>query len=146
MEQYYTRGKNSDDLKLKGKVSWVRLREPNKFDKWSLNIHPDAESLEQFRELQAEGVKNQIKKDDDGYYFQISRPVTIELRRGVKTPVTEPWIKDKDGNEFEGNVGNGSEGIVHCEVYSHPVPNTEKRAKAIRLMGLEITDLIPFES
>lgn len=143
MQEYYTKGNKSDEIKLKGKVSWVQLREPNKFGKWSLNLHPDAESLEVFRELQAEGVKNQIKKDDDGYYFQISRPVTIELRKGIKTPVTDPFIKH-EGKDFEGQVGNNSDAIVHCEVYSHPVPNTEKRAKAMRLMGIDIVNLVPF--
>lgn len=146
MADIYVRGMNSTDIKLKGKLSWVRGVQPNKFDKWSVTLHPDAESLEVIRKLQAEGIKNQVKVDDDGYYLQISRPTTVELRKGVKTPVSPPVITNADGSPMEGvAIGNSSDGIVTCEVYSHPVPNTDKRAKAMRWYGVEVTNLIPFE-
>lgn len=142
----FTRGQNSYDVELKGKVSWVRMVQPNKYDKWSLTLHPDTESLNIIRDLQAEGVKNVIKKDDDNqYYLQISRPTTVELRKGVKSGVTPPIITDMDGRPMEGMaIGNGTDGTVICEVYSHPVPNSDKRAKALRLAGLKIENLVPF--
>lgn len=146
MTEMFTKGQNSEDVKLKGKVSWVRGVQPNKFDRWSLNLHPDTASLERIRELQAEGVKNVIKKDEDGYYLQISRPTTVEMRKGYKQPVTPPIIRGKDGASMEGvAIGNGSDAIVTVEVYSHPVPNTDKRAKAMRWLELDVVDLIPFE-
>lgn len=143
----FTRGMNSEDVLLKGKVSWVRMVQPNKYDKWSLTLHPDTESLNIIRDLQGDGVKNVVKKDDDGQYFlQISRPTTVELRKGVKQAVTPPIITHLDGRPMEGvAIGNGTDGTVIVEVYSHPVPNTEKRAKAMRLSGLKIENLVPFE-
>jgi hypothetical protein len=147
LTEFYVRGQNSVDVKLKGKLSWVRGTQPNKFEKWSLNLHPDAESLAIFRDLQVDGVKNQLKKDDDGLYFQISRPTFVEFRKGVKTPVAPPVITHADGRSMDGvSIGNGSDGVVTCEVYTHPVPNTEKRAKAMRWLSLEVTDLVPFET
>lgn len=141
----FHKGANSEVIFLNGKVSWVRHITPNKFDKWSCQFYPDAESLERLRELQAEGIKNVIKKDDDGYNLQLSRPTFVEFRKGVKQGVTPPVITDMEGKPMEGiSIGNGTDATVVCEVYSHRVPNSEKRAKAIRWMGLKIQNLVPF--
>jgi len=146
LTEMFEKGQNSEMMKFKGKVSWVRGVQPNKFDRWSLNLHPDATSLEVIRDLQAEGVKNVIKKDEDGYYLQISRPTTVEMRKGYKQPVTPPILRREDGSSLEGvAIGNGSDAVVTCEVYSHPVPNSEKRAKAMRWYALDVVDLIPFD-
>lgn len=141
---YFTKGNKSEEIQLKGKVTWVCLHTLNKYEKWSLNYYPDAASLEIFRDLQLMGVKNKLKKDDDGIFFQLSRPSFIELRKGIKTPVTEPWVKDADGNPIDGSiVGDGSDVIITCEKYTHPIPNSEKRDTAIRLMGINVINLIP---
>lgn len=139
-------GKNSEKLTLQGKTTWARLFSPNKYDKWSLNFYPNKDSLDKFRDLQMDGVKNQLKKDDDGIYFQISRPTTIELRKGLKTPVTPPRVLNNGTPVEDLTIGNGSGCDVTLEVYTHPVPNTDKRAKAIRLYSVDITDLVPFVS
>lgn len=142
----FTKGMNSKLEEFQGKVSWVRMVNLNRYDKWSVTLHPNAESLERIRELQADGLKNVIKKDEDGYYIQFSRPPTIELRKGVKTGVTPPVITDKDGRPLEGvAVGNGTDATVILEVYTHPVPNSEKRATAARLAGLRVENLVPFD-
>src|SRR5882672_11237934 len=118
---------NSEDVTLKGKVSWVRMFQPNQFNKWSLTLHPDAESLKKFSLLQKEGVKNQLKIDDDGTHLQISRPTFVELRKGVKTQVSLPTLTHADGRSMEGvRVGDGSSGTVTVEVYSHPIPDSQK--------------------
>lgn len=142
----FTKGINSVLEELPGKVRWVRHIQPNKFDKWSVQFYPNTEALERLRELQGEGVKNVLKKDPvDGYNVQISRPTTIELRRGIKQAVTPPIVTDEKGNDLgEVQVGNDSDGVVVVERYTHPVPNSEKRATAIRWYGLKVTNLIPF--
>lgn len=144
----FEKGQNSTMMDLKGKLMWCRLVDLNRYGKWSLDLYPDAESLEKLRELQAEGVKNIIKKDDDGYHVQISRPPTIEFAKGAVLSVTPPRIRDKDKNPLPANVliGNGSDGTVTVETYVHRIPNTEKRAKAMRLFGVTVDNLIPFES
>lgn len=140
-------GQNSTPLKLTGKLMWCRLVDLNKYGKWSLDLYPDNESLEKLRELQADGVKNVIKKDDDGYHVQISRPAQIEFQKGVVQSVTPPRIRDKDKLPLPANVriGNGSDGEVTVEVYTHRVPNSEKRAKAMRLYAVDVFNLVPFE-
>lgn len=145
MNQPFIKGQNSEVITVRGKVSWVRCVSPNKFGKWSVTLHPDKDSLDKIRDLQAEGMKNVVKKDDDGYFVQFSRPTELELRKGFKQGVTPPTIVSQDGKPLEGvAVGNGSDAVVMLEVYSHPVPNTDKRAKAARLMGLKIENLVPF--
>lgn len=144
----FDRGQNSTIMELKGKLMWVRVVELNKYGKWSLDLYPDNESLEKLRRLQADGIKNVIKLDDEGqYHVQISRPASIELTKGQATSVTPVKVRDKDKQPLPENirVGNGSDGVVAVEVYTHKVPNSEKRAKAMRLYGVEVHNLVPFE-
>lgn len=143
----FDRGKNSEILELKGKLMWVRCVDLNKYGKWSLDLYPDADSLEKLRELQADGVKNVIKKDDEGYHVQISRPPTVEFQKGVVQSVTPPKIRDKDKLPLPENIriGNGSDGIVAVERYKYKLPNSEKRVSAIRLYGIQVMNLVPFE-
>lgn len=145
-EELFTVGMNSTLIELKGKVAWCRLLAPNKYDKWSLQLFPDTATLEILRELQGEGIKNVLKKDPvEGYNVQISRPTTIQLRKGLKSPVAPPIVTDGEGNDFDANtIGNGSDAIVVCELYSHPVPNTQLRAKAIRLAKVRVLNNVPY--
>lgn len=128
---------------IQGKVSWFRPKVPNKWNKWSVQIHPDAKGLELIRDLQAQGIKNQLKKDDDGYYSTFSRPVTKETAGGRILSFTPVEVFDKDGNPFDGNVGNGSDVTLKLEVYNHNVPGGGT-AKAIRWQSARIDNLIPF--
>lgn len=142
-------GMGSEIMELKGKLMWVRCVDLNKYGKWSLDLYPDPESLEKLRRLQAEGMKNVIKLDEDNqYHIQFSRPAQIEFKKGQAQSVTPPRIRDKDKQPLPENIriGNGSDGIVAVEVYTHRIPNSEKRAKAVRLYGIEVHNLIPFET
>lgn len=143
----FDRGVNSEIMELRGKFMWSRLVELNKYGKWSLELYPDNESLEKLRRLQAEGVKNVIKIDDNEYHLQLSRPAQVEFQKGQVQSVTPPIVRDKDKQPLPDNVrvGNGSDGVVAVEVYTHRIPNSEKRAKAIRLYGIEVHNLVPFE-
>lgn len=143
----FDRGQASTIIELKGKIMWARLVDLNKYGKWSLDLYPDNAALEILRELQADGIKNVIKKDDEGYHVQISRPAQIELQKGQVQSVTPPKVRDKDKQPLPDNIriGNGSDGTVAVEVYTHRVPNSEKRAKAMRLYGVQVENLVPFE-
>lgn len=130
---------------LQGKVSWFRAKSPNQWNKWSTQLHPDTKSLELIREKQAEGVKNQLKKDDDGYYLNISRPVTKETQSGKILSFEPVKVFDKDGNPLDVNIGNGSDATLKVEVYEHATPGGGK-AKAMRWVSARIDNLIPFEA
>lgn len=139
----------TEEVYVKGKVKWFRAVVPEsqyETPRWSHVLYPDTESLEIIRDLQAQGAKNQLKKDDDNqYYVRISRPVEIRKRDGTKRAMFPPKVIDKEGNLFEGNVGNGSDVTTKLEVYSHNVPNSRNKAKAMRWLSSRIDNLVPFE-
>lgn len=130
---------------VEGKIKYIHGVNLNKYGKWAITVYPTPKSLDIIRDLQADGLKNVMKKDDDGYYITFSREPT-KLMRGKVVAFTAPKIVDADGKLMDGNkVGWTSDAIVRLEVYSHPVPNTQKRAKAARWDSLKVTNLVPFE-
>lgn len=135
----------SEYVFIQGKVKWFRPKVPNKWNKWSTQIHPNDKGLEVIRELQSQGIKNQLKKDEDGYYASFSRPVTKETSTGRILSFTPVEVFDSDGKPYDGNVGNGSDVTLKVEVYSHPTPGGGK-AKAVRWHSARIDNLIPFET
>src|ERR1700761_3013031 len=134
----FDKGPNSELMKFKGKIEWAQIYDLNKFGKWSIEFYPDDESLERLRELQ---LKNTFKKSEEGYHLQISRPPVIEFTKGVETMVTPVKTRMKDGSEVPGRIGDGSDCEIACEVYQYKVPNSERRAKAMRLYGVEVENL-----
>lgn len=144
--QPFDRSNLSELINFTGKVRYVQAVDPNKFGKWSIQFYPDANSLEHLRELQAQGIKNQMKKDEDGYNIQISRPVSIEFSKGVATPVLPPKVRNKDKQPIDGrSVGDGSDVIVTVELYTYKIPQSQQRGKAIRFYGLTVNELVPKE-
>lgn len=138
---------------IKGKLSWVKTQTPNEWGKWTVTIHPEEKSLEIIRDLQGEGVKNVLKKDEDGYFTTFSRPTQMMIK-GKVIGLAPPELLIPDGVDDLGKprtkpltgvlVGNGSDGVVKLEVYSHRTPGGGK-AKAARLLSIMIHNLIPFE-
>lgn len=129
---------------LQGKVSWFRNKTPNKWNKYSVQIHPDTKSLEIIRDLQAEGLKNNLKKDDDGYFCNFTRPVTKEYQSGKIVSFTPVDVFDMEGQPYDGPVGNGSDATLKIEVYEHDTPGGG-RAKAARWVSARIDTLVPYE-
>lgn len=129
---------------LQGKGSWIRPQVVNQWGKYSMVLHPNAESLEKIRDLQAEGVKNVIGKDDDGYFVRLSRPSEIKIDGKIKGLVP-PEVFGPDGNPLRDVlIGNGSDVTVKMEVYLHKVPASDKKAKAMRWLAIKVNELIPF--
>lgn len=130
---------------IKGKLSWVKTQVPDEWGKWKVTVHPTPESLEKIRELQGEGIKNVLKKDDDGYKCTFSRP-TQKMVKGKVIGLTPPEVLQADGKTPLTGVlvGNGSDGTVKLEVYQHGTPGGGK-AKAARLLSIKVDNLIPFE-
>jgi hypothetical protein len=142
-----------EEIYIKGKLKWFSANRLDKFGKWSTIVYPDTESLEKIRELQAEGVKNTIKKDEDGYFVRFTRPPTIDkFIHGIgkqKVALEAPKVVGKDGIPIEELIGNGSDGTLKIEVYEHgtpPAPGSSKpgKAKAVRWMAARIDNLVPY--
>jgi len=131
---------------VQGKASWVRVVKPDTtFNVWTVTIHPTPESLDKIRDWQAEGLKNQLKKDEDGYYTKFRCPVSRERKDGSIWTFLPPETLDKDGKPMDGSViGNGSDVTLKLEVYEHNTPGGG-RAIAARLVGVRVDNLVPFD-
>jgi hypothetical protein len=146
--------KVNDFYYLQGKTKWFRPDTPNQWGKWEHVLYPDAKSLDIIRKLQEptealEGIKNILKKDDDGYFIRIGRKTKIEPRNGVAIPLRPPEVYDKDGKTplRDVYVGNGSDITTKINVYTHNLPtNPKKRGRAVRWESTRIDNLIPYEA
>jgi hypothetical protein len=120
--------------------------------KWKHVLYLDPESLEKVRELQAQGVKNVLKKDEEGYYTTFSRPGQ-KVYKGIVKGLAPPEILDgslpkmADGSyppmRPDVMVGNGSDITTVLEVYEHGTPGGGK-AKAARWLSSIVFNLVPF--
>jgi hypothetical protein len=131
---------------VQGKLSWAKVVKPDSmYDCWTVTIHPTPESLELIRDWQAEGMKNVLKKDEDGGYFTKFRCPTKRLRKdGTMWTFEAPKVVDADGAPMDGRViGNGTDGTLKLEVYEHGTPGGGK-AIAARLVGVRVDNLVPF--
>lgn len=140
---------NGDEVFLEGKTMWFRHQAPNPWGKWAHVLYPVPASLEIIRDLQTStegvsGIKNELKKDDDGYFMTFSRPVDITRKDGTKVGLSPPLILDKDNQPYIGAVGNGSKVITKLKVRIHPTQSKGK-ARAVRWEGSRIEELVPFE-
>src|SRR5258708_15884757 len=129
---------------IQGKVKWFRPVIVNQWNKWSTQIHPNDAGVELIRELQAKGLKNQLKKDEDGYYVSFTRPATKTIKSGKTIAFAPVEVFDKDGVPFTGAVGNASDVTLKIEVYKHETP-TGKKAVAARWVSARIDNLVPYE-
>ena len=134
---------------LQGKVKWFRAQQPDEYGKWKHVLYPNAESLEKIRDLQLSqdgvtGIKNVLKKDEDGYSMTFSRPASKEIR-GKIVGFAPPDVFESDGKTpmRNVNVGNGSDVTTKIAVYSHGTPGGG-RAKAARWESSRIDNLVPY--
>lgn len=131
---------------ISGKLSWVRVVKPDlTYNCWSATIHPTPESLEKIREWQGEGLKNTIKKDEDGWNVKFRCDVSKHRKDGTVWTFEAPKVVDKDGRPMDGSIiGNGSDGTLKLEVYPHRTPGGGQ-AIAARLVGVKIDNLVEFK-
>lgn len=139
---------------LTGKAHWVNNQQPDKFNKYGFKLFPNAESLEKIRELQADGLKNQLKKDPElGWSVNVSSPVTKEIKGRIvvfeKPKILDGKNKGPDGKFLplpdNVRVGNGSDVVANVEVRVHPTPGGGK-AKAWQWVSMRVDNLVPFET
>lgn len=141
-------------ITLQGKTRWFRHVKPEEFkgkSHWKHVLYPDKESLEKIRDLQAQGLKNVLKKDEDGYHINFSRPTKIEWKdrkTGEEkfTVLEPPQVILADGRTKAPElIGNGSDVTTKLEIYEHAIPNSTKKAKAARWLATRIDNLVPYD-
>src|SRR5580765_3668615 len=124
----------SKQINLSGKAKFVRMWQPDKYDKWSLLLYLDKPSLNTFSELKSQGILNTLKMDADGQYIRLSRPMKKTFR-GVDNLMTPPVVIDKDGKALPANtpIGNGSDVTAHLAFYTFQRQFGGGQGAAIRL-------------
>jgi hypothetical protein len=133
----------NEEVFLQGKVKWARTKIPGQYGKWSVVLYPDAPSLDKIQELIKDGIKNELKKDDDGYYMTFSRPLDKTDRQGRKFSFTPPTVVDRENRVLEGMVGNGSDCSIKLDIYGGTRPGGGTY-KAARLDGIKVFNLVPY--
>lgn len=131
-------------LYFAGKCKWAKLNAPDKFQKWSIVLYPNTTSLEKIKTL---GLKNPIKKDEDGEYVVFSRPIS-KVIRGKVIGFAPPSVivKDQEGRDMlspNEQIGNGSDVTVMVDYYSYQTPQKET-GHAARLSKVRVDNLVPF--
>lgn len=131
---------------IDGILSWCRVVSPEEYEGdrfWSCTIHPTPESLEKVRDLQARGIMNKMKKDEDGYYIKFKRPTERRKRDGGLIPFEPPKVYNSEKQIIDGlRVGNGSAGTLKLEVYGGDKP---RRYLAARLDSIMISSLVDYD-
>lgn len=144
-------GGKSEEVIIQGKGKYIWVVRPNpQFDDYRLVIYPDNKSLEILKGLKEQGMKNLLRKDDDGYNMQFKRPIKKDIKDrntgGMKTiTFLPPVVVDENGDIWPNDklIGSGSDLTVKLEVYSHGTP-TGGKAKAARIAGVKIDNLVPY--
>jgi hypothetical protein len=134
---------SNGEVFIPGKLKYVYYDRLNKYGKWSIQVYPTPSGLEVVNQLIKEGVKNELKKDEDGYFINFHRMPEMVDRKGHRFTLKPPTIIDNDGRLIQTAIGNGSTGIVKIETYGGKSP-IGSSYKAARFAGVKITDLIPY--
>jgi hypothetical protein len=146
-----------------GKVDWIFLQGKGKWcqrlfapdsafgdPNWNFVLYPNEESLEKVKALKTNegknsGILNHLKKDEDGYYLQLKRPCTKNMK-GKLVSFEPPLIMQSDGKtpwDREKAIGNGSDVTAKLECYGYPKP-AGGFGKAIRLYSVRVDNLVEY--
>lgn len=133
-------------MDVHGKVKYIHAVNFSKYDKWTVTIYPDATSLELIRGLQADGLKNNLKKDEENQYYVSFHRDPTKMMRGKLVSFAQPKVVDKEGKLMDGSlIGWESDVTVRLEVY-RSAPNSAYRYVGARWDSLRVNNLVPWES
>lgn len=145
--------RNTEWLYMQGKGKWVRVHQLNKYGKWSLDFYPNEQDLDKMKSLK-EGlaIKNDLKKDDDGYFMTFSREPSKKAKNGKILNFGPPEVLDGKHKLAEGKylpfqegvlIGNGSDITLKLEVYTW-TSEAYGKGRAARLASVRVDNLVPF--
>lgn len=142
-KEYVSRG--TIPVYITGKCKYARTKKPDeKYEKWTITVYPDETSMKEVYKLIDEGIKNKLRKDEDGYNISFGRPTFIRSKKGPDIPLAAPIVMNKDGVVIEDLIGDGSDVTVKLETYGGPGPRGVGRYKAARLAAIRINNLVPY--
>lgn len=131
---------------LSGKVWRAELFQASPYNKYNIKLNLDNPSLAIVLDLKKRGIKNVISKDDDGYWITLSSPSRIDTRKGP-TIIEPPAVVNPDGSPWDRKTGIGDGSDVTCKVWvrKYKNPNNKQDEVAIRLFGVMVDNLVPFD-
>jgi hypothetical protein len=138
----------AERIKVKGKIKWANglfdlktLTAPDGREDtfWSVSFYPDDKGLDIVYNLQSQGVKNNIRRDEDGFNINYKRP-KVKKMRGEMVEFDPPYVTGPDGSKWDRSeqINQMAEAEVDLAVYSHQIPGSTKKAKAVRLEGVQV--------
>lgn len=129
---------------IPGKIIWCKHKIPEAWEDdrfWSIIVYPNDEGKQVIKKLkEPPAILNVMKKDDDGEYMKFKRPCQKDIKGRLVT-FDNPIVLDRDGQPFDGMVGNGSDGVVKLLVYKY----RQGKGRAVRWESVRIDNLIPYE-
>lgn len=134
----------SKDVYLSGKVGYSSLTRPDQYGKYNVKLYfsGNSDTFKKVEELKAEGLKNTIGKDEDGYFMYLRRPHQSE-KAGKITAYGPPKILDSDGRVFEKMIGRGSD--VTCKLQCYWGKMKLGSYYGSRLEAVRVDNLVPYE-
>jgi hypothetical protein len=139
-------GKRSWTEYVSGKAKWVCAHKPNQYGDYKMDLYPDEQSLSKIMKWKEEGLKNVIRKDDDGAVIAFKR-ASSKLIRGKVVGFGPPEIIDAEGKPTPHvQVGNGSDVTVRINIYRFNGPTGSKPGIATRWDALRIDNLVPYNA
>lgn len=122
--------------KFKGKSKWAMVHKVDeKYGNYKIDVYLDEPSLKLYNES---GCQMKIKEDEDGSYVTFRR-ANSQLMGTELVVFGKPKVVNKENEEINDLVGNGSEVVIKVEVF-----NT-KNGVGHRLEGVCVLDLVPYE-
>ena len=98
-----------------GKVKFVKIKELDMYDRWSLTLDMDPNDLPKFTQS---GIQKGIKKDDNQNLVTFTRKPEYKVKKtGEVVKVEAPVVKDMNGNPTNRYVRNGDKVVVKVSVY-----------------------------
>jgi len=135
-----------------GKGKFVRVIVPDKFNRFSMKLWMNTESVEKIKKLiegdeTYAGIQNILGKDDDGYFMSFGRPTFVQKRDGSRVPISPPIVLDKDGKTplLNTQIGDGSDLTVKLEVRRYTDPLRNKKT-SVRIESIRVNELVPYTS
>lgn len=137
-------------IELHGIFEWAKVFESNR-DMGEFDVETNGACTvdlimddDNFQKMKDAGVRKQGKPDPDG------RGTKVKFKRGFEDKFGRDWaggtptVFKPDGGAWDidsdGLIGNGSIGVVFLDVYD------TKMGKGCRLSGVQVIDLVTFES
>lgn len=136
---------------FQGKASWPKLVNPDQeYKNWNVKVHLTPASYNLFMDLkekkgEIDGILNEVKKDEDGYFVVFKRPTEKKWKDKVEQ-LQPPELLDHENRPLARDVmiGNGSDVTVKCEQYTYNKPFKKGMGRAIRMVAVRVDNLVPY--